>query len=404
MKFLAGSCLLHVLPYTSRLGCNLLKKPCVVGCARLFVLLLAFLLTRGSFAGAVEMPVFFSDDKEIELGRTISSELERWAVWSFFADRQERVRKVASRLLPAVTRKKLPWKITEIEYEVPNALAVPGGRIFITSGLCSHFKGDEELIAGVIAHEIAHIDRFHAVKALQARLAISVGLALLGKLIEEKAPDYLGLLKDAGGLSVVLGSLKYSRTQEEEADKYALKLLHRSGFTPRIMLRVMESLKSLDNGKSTDVLASLLSTHPTPEDRRMYILREILAMQFRGEMSPDSLVEFALPDNARPFKFSESIQTEHAIVKAVEFQIMPDGMISFKGSLKNETDKKAPVKFRVAIFNRRSEELWSGQFSRWFDLKPGVSDEETLKFEPFQNFPAEKLPGLDPIPAWIIIE
>lgn len=145
-----------------------------------------------------------------------------------------------------------------------NAFAVPGGYIFVFDSLLSKFKNPEEL-AGVLAHEIAHVERNHFFqdqsKILAANLAAIVAILLSGG---EPAVA-------AGGLAAAADlQLRYSRENEAEADAYAVAYLQKAGFNPNALKDSLQTIAFYDRFSSFDI-PIYFSTHPSLTDRQGHL-------------------------------------------------------------------------------------------------------------------------------------
>lgn len=150
--------------------------------------------------------------------------------------------------------KEFPWKVRIIDSDVLNAFAAPGGYMYFYTGLIK-FLDNEAQFAGVMAHEMAHADRRHSTQMLTREY----GFSLLLSMALGENPSQLKQI--AAELAMGLGNLKYSRTNEYEADEYGVKYLYGTGYHAREMAGFFEKL---DNSDRTP---EFLSTHPSPENR-----------------------------------------------------------------------------------------------------------------------------------------
>lgn len=151
-----------------------------------------------------------------------------------------------------------------------NAYALPGGQIVVNTGLLKAADGAGE-VAGVLAHEISHVELRHSLRNLVHALGWR---ALLGVA--------LGNFSDGlwGDLATRLGNLSYSRELESEADKEGLEILRRAGVTPHGMETFFKKMAARkDNGPT------LLSTHPAGEER-LAALHAAIAQQARYDIHP----------------------------------------------------------------------------------------------------------------------
>jgi beta-barrel assembly-enhancing protease len=140
------------------------------------------------------------------------------------------------------------WHV--VEDEEVNAFAIPGGHVVVNSGLIQKAASAEEL-AGVLAHEIQHVERRHSLRGAAGQLIWQI---------------LLGLVWDGGstlgGVASNLGSLSFSREDEREADERGLKAMVTAGINPQGMVEMM---KKLAEGQTLEV--PLLQTHPATAER-----------------------------------------------------------------------------------------------------------------------------------------
>lgn len=163
---------------------------------------------------------------------------------------------VKARLLPSITNSTYPIQIYVADAPELNAFALPGGHIVVFTGLLKAIDKPEEL-AGVLAHEIAHVTERHVLR----RLIESVGLILV---IQALFGDTSGLLAVATDSSEILLRQKFSRDFEREADELGWTYLIRAGINPRGMIDFFIKLEKETAG--TEHL-SLLNTHPATKER-----------------------------------------------------------------------------------------------------------------------------------------
>jgi predicted Zn-dependent protease len=156
---------------------------------------------------------------------------------------------------------KIPFTIKVIDAPDVNAFALPGGFLYINSGAILAAESEAE-IAGVMAHEIAHVTARHGVEqASKGQLFqwLSIPLIFVG--------GPLGaIVQNAANILVPLTFLKFSRGAEEEADRLGLQYMWAAGYDPTQMLNFFEKLKSKEK-KEPGTLAKVFSTHPTTGSR-----------------------------------------------------------------------------------------------------------------------------------------
>jgi predicted Zn-dependent protease len=151
-------------------------------------------------------------------------------------------------------------EILYVKKDEVNAYALPGGYMVVYDGILKKMKSKEEL-AGLLAHEFSHIKLKHTLKSTFN----SIGFSALLRIIFGGFDDsVIGLL---GNQTEQLRQLQYSRTLEQEADENGFKLMKEQQLDPSGMINLFERLKA----ESSDMIPSILSTHPLPEERIKYI-------------------------------------------------------------------------------------------------------------------------------------
>ena len=148
-----------------------------------------------------------------------------------------------------------------MEDESVNAFALPGGFFFVNTGLILKADNEAEL-AGVMAHEIAHVAARHGTRqATKAELAnyMTIPLIFMG--------GWAGYgIQQAAGFLVPMSLLKFSRTYESEADKLGLQYMYKTGYVPASFVDFFEKIEALEK-KKHGAVAELFSSHPMTDDR-----------------------------------------------------------------------------------------------------------------------------------------
>lgn len=176
-------------------------------------------------------------------------------------EQMKHLRRIFSRLVDVSSRKnELEYKLSVVKDDTINAFALPGGYVFINTGLLAFAQNDGE-IAGVLAHEIAHIDRRHGMQAVGR----AIGLSLLLQLVINNK-DNQEQIRKIGGIAINLAQLGYSRENEYEADRFAVTFMTQAGFSKQDLANFFQRLEAKSGGSGPDFL-QFLSTHPPTGER-----------------------------------------------------------------------------------------------------------------------------------------
>ncbi|MGH9833030.1 MAG: M48 family metallopeptidase [Blastocatellia bacterium] len=203
---------------------------------------------------------FYSRDKEVAIGRQLAAETDRQTKFVTDPIIVEYVNRVAQNIV-LHSDAKIPFTIKVIDEGEINAFALPGGYLYVNRGVVEAADNEAEL-AGVIAHEIAHVAARHGVEqASKGELAnyLSIPLIFLGGWGGYAA-------RQAFGLAVPLGFLKFSRGAEKEADRLGAQYLWATGYDPQALITFFEKLQAKDK-KKPGAIAKVFSTHPMTNDR-----------------------------------------------------------------------------------------------------------------------------------------
>ena len=203
-----------------------------------------------------------SQEKEMAIGRQLAMEVEQQSKLVDDPVITEYVNRVGQNIV-LHSDAKIPFTIKVIDSDEVNAFALPGGFFFVNKGLILA-ADNEAVLAGVMAHEIAHVCARHAMenqgKGAFMNYAALAGILFGGGIVSS-------VLQNGGGVLTGLASLKFSRTAEEEADKLGVQYLYASGYDPTAMSTMFEKLAA-QNKKKPGTLAKLFTTHPQSVDRR----------------------------------------------------------------------------------------------------------------------------------------
>jgi beta-barrel assembly-enhancing protease len=223
----------------------------------LAVAIAAVLAPAASFAASLN---FYSIEQELALGKQLALEVEKQAKIVDDPTISEYVNRLGQNLARN-SRIAFPVTVKIIQSDEINAFTLPGGHIFINTGLIKLSANEAEL-ASALAHELGHSAARHATRQASRKKLMSMGtvpLFLLGGVTGLAA-------REAAEIAVPMAFLKFSREFETEADLLGLECLSRSGYDPNATVDLFESMESTERRQPGSV-AKLFRSHPLTPDR-----------------------------------------------------------------------------------------------------------------------------------------
>jgi predicted Zn-dependent protease len=203
---------------------------------------------------------FYSIEKEIAIGKQMAQEVERQAKIVDDPIIAEYVNRVGQNLVRN-SDAKVPFTIKVIDSEEINAFALPGGFFFVNTGILLNADNEAEM-AGVMAHEIAHVAARHGTRQATRGDMINYGtipLIFLG--------GWTGFaIRQGVGLAIPMGYLKFNRGFESEADMLGLEYMYKAGYDPVALVDFFEKVQSLEKRKP-GTMSKVFSDHPPTGDR-----------------------------------------------------------------------------------------------------------------------------------------
>jgi predicted Zn-dependent protease len=218
---------------------------------------------------AVTVVAGISEAEEISMGREIAGRVLGAAPLVNDPALQSYVNRVGRWIALQSERPDLPWRFAVIESPAINAFAAPGGYVLLTRGLYEILDTEAQL-AGVLAHEIAHIVRRHHVTVLQKSAALSAGAQFAQR------DNRAAVINNMIGTGAEVFARGLDKSAEHEADAVGVVLAARAGYNPFGLVDVLHKLAARGGGDGA--MALLFKTHPLPGDR-LAQLGELLAPQ-----------------------------------------------------------------------------------------------------------------------------
>lgn len=195
--------------------------------------------------------------QEIQIGNEAARQVAGQMKLSQDAAVTRRVQSLGEKLVQGLPRKEYDYQFYVVEDKTPNAFTIPGGKIYVHTGLLQFAANDDE-VAGVIAHEIGHAYMRHPAKLISRQYGVEVLSNILFK-------GNAAQMKTVA-LQIAKGSVinYYGRQDEFEADETGFYILRRAGLSSRGMLTFFTRLQTLEQRGS---ILSILSSHPPTQER-----------------------------------------------------------------------------------------------------------------------------------------
>jgi len=201
-----------------------------------------------------------SNEEEVQLGREITGNLLGASPLVKDDALQKYVNQVGRWVASQSERPELPWRFGVVESEAINAFAAPGGYIVITKGLYRKLQNEAQL-AGVLAHEIAHVVKKHHLKVIQKQQLLNIGAGMLN----EKVGKGNQTLDKVIGNGAEIMARGLDKNAEYEADRDGVTLATRAGYDSYGLAEVLQAIAATSTNEGS--LTLLYKTHPHPDER-----------------------------------------------------------------------------------------------------------------------------------------
>jgi predicted Zn-dependent protease len=238
-------------------------------------LLRGFLIATLLLAGCAVNPVtgekqlsLISESQELAMGAEQYTPTQQTQGGQFYLDPELTlyVREVGQKLAKVSDRPDLPYEFVVLNNSVPNAWALPGGKIAVNRGLLTKLDDEAEL-AAVLGHEIVHAAARHSVQRMQKAQAISLGVGVLGMAVTDN--EWAGLIMGGATMGAQLALAQYSQSDELEADHYGILYMKKAGYDPDAAVELQQLFVTLSEGQDSNFVQGLLATHP-PSGKRVH--------------------------------------------------------------------------------------------------------------------------------------
>ena len=214
---------------------------------------------------------FYGSDWENEVGTQMYAPMKQSQGGEFVLDPalEAYVDGVGQRLAQNARRKnELDFQFSIINSSVPNAWALPGGKIAINRGLLTQLRSEAEL-AAVLGHEIVHADAAHSARAqskgVLTQIGTVAGMIIVGTTIDNPVSRDIGMLVPQLGAQLL--TTKYGRDAERESDEYGMLYMAEAGYNPEGAIGLQQTFVQLSEGRNQDWLSGLFASHPPSRER-----------------------------------------------------------------------------------------------------------------------------------------
>lgn len=255
--------------------------------SRVRMLILLLLLAAGAFSivscevnpvTGEQQFIVINDQQEIALGESVAEEVEaRYGGEYRDPSLLSYVQEVGERLAVHAERQTVPYRFSVLHSDEVNAFALPGGRIYITTGLLARMSNEAQL-AAVLGHEIGHVAARDSAVELSRALGVSMLVQIATSLMagDDESSENDQNVEAVAGVIYGLISNGFSREYEYRADRAAMRYMYKAGYNPLAMAQVIRIFQQEEGDSSA--IEEFLSTHPSASRRIEEVEREIRSL------------------------------------------------------------------------------------------------------------------------------
>jgi predicted Zn-dependent protease len=214
-----------------------------------------------------EEKYYYSTDKEVQMGQSLSKEMEKKYKPVEDPLVQKRVQDIGRKIAAVCDRRDIEYHFKALQDDEVNAVSLPGGYVYVNQGLIDKVSNDDEL-AAVLAHEVGHVVARHSIKKLQAMMAYNVLMVLAAQVPSG------GQVGPAANIAFVELFLGYSREDEMLADQLGARYIKLAGYDPHAMITFLLKLQDVNHRRPAEPI-SYFKTHPYVPDRIRVVKQEL---------------------------------------------------------------------------------------------------------------------------------
>jgi beta-barrel assembly-enhancing protease len=207
-----------------------------------------------------------SPDQAVEMGiqQYDPGKQSQGGVYYLDNDLNDYVTQVGNRLASASEAYYLPYEFVVLNNGVPNAWALPGGKIAVNRGLLTELE-DEAQLAAVLGHEVVHAAANHGASQMSRSTLLNIGLMAGGMLTQDS--QYSDLISIGSQIGSAAWMASYGRNDELEADEHGMRYMSIVGYDPQAAVELQETFVRLSEGRSSDFISGLFASHPPSQQR-----------------------------------------------------------------------------------------------------------------------------------------
>ncbi len=253
---------------------NKSNRPFVVLAIILALVLVVIACAVNPVSGKKEI-MFFSEQQEIAMGQETDKAIRQQ--FGIYEDKalNEYVNRIGQSMVPQSHRPKLKHQFAVLDTSVVNAFAAPGGFIYVTRGILALMNSEAEL-AAVLGHEMGHVAARHSMKQMSGQMLAQIGL-IVGSVISKDIRKLAGV----ASIGMQLLFLKFSRSDEYQADALGIRYARQAQYSPGEMLRFFSALENMSSEGSSHKIPTFLSTHPMTSNRIARVKEQISSQDVR---------------------------------------------------------------------------------------------------------------------------
>jgi predicted Zn-dependent protease len=256
------------------------NKRSFVVIAILTLVLVAIACAVNPVSGKKEL-MFFSEQQEIAMGQETDQAIRQ--EYGIYPDKalNEYVDRIGQSMVADSHRPTLKHHFAVLDTPVVNAFAAPGGYIYVTRGILALMNSEAEL-AAVLGHEMGHVAARHSLKRMSGQMLAQIGL-VVGSIVSKDIRKFAGL----ASIGMQLLFLKFSRSDEYQADALGIRYARQARYSPGEMLRFFTALENMSAEASSHKIPTFLSTHPMTSDRIAKVKELVSSQDVRLEIRKD---------------------------------------------------------------------------------------------------------------------